>query len=151
MFLCKGTRFLYISWKGNHKLLAFKCIDQILPLALTFLAEYVSANPEFQICVNTFPPICKCRCRFCLFALKFSPIFSVLINTMAICTYISWKRVITKSNMLKCAYLALPRPKCKSPNLKSELKFPSSHKFKSSNLSSELIFPSSRECKHSIQ
>jgi len=46
----------------------------------------------------------KCRCRFEVFALKIFSDFSLQISILAICTYISEKKVITKLKILKCTY-----------------------------------------------
>ena len=99
----------------------FNCKMQVQSSALTFLRCQVSANSKFLICDYTFALMYKCRCRFEVFALKIFSDFSLQISILAICTYISEKKVITKLKILKCTYCPLQKSNGKTSNQQSAL------------------------------
>ena len=109
----------------------FEGIDWLLP---TYHLPRGKTPPKISICVYTFAPMCKCRWQFWVFALKISSVFSVLISFLTICTYFSWKNVITDSKILICAYRIFQKlmVNLQIPNLR--LYFPCRRKCKLSNL-----------------
>ena len=90
--------------------------------------------------IPAFPPMCKCRCRFEVFALKNSSDFSFQISILVICTYFSEKKVITESKMLKCTYCPLQECNGKTSDQQSALKSPEYMKAQNSNRRNVLSF-----------
>ena len=56
--------------------------------------------------------------------MKIFPSFSLQVSILVICTYISKKKVITESKMLKCTYCPLQKCNGKTSDQQSALKSP---------------------------
>ena len=95
---CQNTDWTLLIVKSNFAQSTdiFNCKTQIQSNTLTYFEVPISANFKFLICDYTFALMCKCRCQFEVFTVKTSPIILMQISILAICTYISEKKVIAK-------------------------------------------------------
>ena len=72
--------------------------------------------------------------------MKIFPSFSLQVSILVICTYISKKKVITESKMLKCTYCPLQECNGKTSDQQSALKSPEYMKAQNSNRRNVLSF-----------